>query len=171
MEASVLLSPQRKRRRLRVLGWVALASMLGVVILGPSAGGAGAVTAATNLHQSTTPPISSTDPAFQGSIEDCQGLNLSAGQVLWHFVLVQTTAEIPGSFLHATFSTAGPITVLAYKKSGGVLHFSVITGADSLTGAHTNRTGKWLNLSHICQGPPLTTTTTTTTTTATTTTT
>ena len=168
MEAPVILSPRRARRRLRPLGWVALASMLALVILGPSAGGAGAITAATNLHQ--TPPISSTDPAFQGDTTECAGLNLAAGQVLWHFVLVQTTAPLAGSQLHATFTTAGSRTVDAAKKSGSVLHFNVITGADTLTGAHTNAIGKLLNLSHICQGPPLTTTSTTSTTTSTSTT-
>lgn len=161
MEAPVILSPRRARRRLRLLGWVALASMLALAVLAPSAGGAGAITVGTNLHQ--TPPISSTDPAFQGDTTECAGLNLAAGQVLWHFVLVQTTAPLAGSQLHATF-TSGSITVDAAKKSGGVLHFNVITGADTLTGAYTNAIGKLLNLSHICQGPPVTTTTTTSTT-------
>ncbi len=164
MEHPVSLSPQRTRRRLRVLAWVALASMLAVVTLGPSAAGA---LAATSLHQ--TPPISSAAPAFQGDLDECAGLNLAAGQVLWHFVLVQTADSLAGSTLTATFTNAGTITVNAYKKSGGVLHFNVTTGADTLTGASTNRNGKWLNLSHICQGPPLTTTTTSTTTTSTTT--
>jgi hypothetical protein len=137
--------------------------MIALVTLGPAASGAGAVTATTNLHQSTTPPISSTNAEFQGDATECAGLNLAAGQVLWHFVLVQTTAPSAGSFIHATFTTAGAITEEAYKKSGTVLHFSITTGADSLTGAHTNAAGRQLNLSHICQGPPLTTTTTTTT--------
>jgi hypothetical protein len=168
MEGLPKLSPSQTKRRMRVLGWVALASMVALVALGPSAGGAGAIPAVTNLHQ--TPPIPSTAPEFQGDLAECAGLNLAAGQVLWHFVLVQTTAPLAGSQLHATFATAGDITVNANKKSGGVLHFDITTGADTLTGAHTNRAGRWLNLSHICQGPPVTTTTTTTTTTTETTT-
>ena len=163
MSETVSLTASRKAR-LKVLGWVAIASMLALVILGPTAGGASAVAATTNLHQ--TPPIASTDPAFQGTLDECADANLAAGQVLWHFVLVQTASGTAGSYLHATFTGAGDVdNVLAYKKAGGVLHWNIITGADTLTGAHTNRAGAYLNLSHICQGPPLTTTTTTTTTT------
>jgi len=153
-----------KRARLKVLGWVAIASMLALVILGPTAGGVGAITATTYLHQA--PPISSNAPGYED--EDCG--ELDAGTVLWHFVLVQTDAGVPGSQLHASFASAGDITVDAYKKSGGVLHFNITTGTDTLTGAHTNRAGRWLNLSHICVGPPLTTTTSTTTTSSSTTT-
>jgi hypothetical protein len=169
MESQIQAAP-KTRRSMRGLGWVAIASLLAIGMLASSSGASlvSAVAAVTSLHQ--TPPIASTDPEFQGSIDECAGLNLPAGQVLWHFVLTQTTAPLAGSLLHATFSGGGGDVDNwpAYKKSGGVLHWSIITVAGSLDGAHTNRAGRWLNLSHICQGPPVTTTTTTTTETTTT---
>jgi hypothetical protein len=148
---------------LKVLGWVALASMLAVAILGPAAGGASAVPSGTLLHQ--TPPISWNAAGFED--EDCGAVG--AGQVLWHFVLVQTTATTPSRMV-AFFQNAGRVEVYSYKNSGGVLHFNVTTGQDTLLSASTVAVGRWLNLSHICVGPPLTTTTTTTTTTTRTTT-
>lgn len=144
---------QRATSRWRMVAWIALAAMIALFALGPTVGGVGAVTAVTSLHQ--TPPIASSATGFED--EDCD--EMDPGDVLWHFVLVQTSAGAADSFLHATFAGAGDRTVEAYKKSGGVLHFNIITGADTLLGAHTNRAGRWLNLSHICVGPPVTTTT------------
>jgi hypothetical protein len=161
MESQVKAAPTT-RRSLRGLMWVALASLLAIGMLATASGGTlvSATANVTNLNQ--TPPIASTDPNFQGDAGECEGANLSAGQVLWHFVLTQTSAGTAGSILHATFSSGQDIEVVAYKKAGGVLHWEIITGATSLTGAHTNRAGRNLNLSHICQGPPETTTTETT---------
>ena len=158
----------RSRRSVRGAAWIAIASALAIGLLASSSGGSivSAVTATTSLHQ--TPPIASTDPNFQGTADECAGLNLGAGQVFWHFVLTQTSSGTAGSFLHATFTTGEFDNVLAYKKAGGVLHWSITTSGGSLTGAHTNRAGRWLNLSHICQGPPTTTTTSSSSTTTTT---
>jgi hypothetical protein len=106
----------RQRPRLRLLGWLALASILALAILGPSAAG---VSASTQLHQAT--PISSSNINFQGSDEDCAGANLAPGEVLWHFVLVQTAAPVAGSTLTATFQTVviGPQQVsLTVQKAG-----------------------------------------------------
>ena len=165
MESLVQVAP-KARRSLRGLAWVALASLLAVGMLATSSGGTlvSATAVVTSLHQA--PPIAATNPGFQGSAEECGGLGLGAGQVLWHFVLVQTTAAKAGSFIHATFDsgTVDSGDVAASKKSGSVLHFNITNTATSLSGAHTNRAGRLLNLSHICQGPPVTTTTSTTTT-------
>jgi hypothetical protein len=158
----------RPRRRLRALVWVALASLLAVAMLGTSS--AGSVATATGLHQ--TPPIASSDPGSQGTAEDCAGLNLPAGSILWHFVLVQTSAT--SGLLTVDFTgTANDQTVLSAKKTGSTLHFNVITtgGPTTLLGASTDVSGALLNLSHICQGVTTTTSTTTTTTTSSTTTT
>jgi hypothetical protein len=103
----------------------------------------------TNLHQ--TPPIAWNDQSFQGSADDCKDADLDAGQVLWHFVLVQTDAD--SGTLSATFDTAGAVSTPSYKNTGGVLHFAVITGHDTLLGASTDAVGGLLNLSHICGGP------------------
>jgi hypothetical protein len=168
MESQIQAAP-KTRRSLRGLGWVAIASLLAVGMLASSSGASvvSAVDAVTSLAQ--TPPIASTDPEFQGTLEECAGEVIPAGQVLWHFVLTQTSAPLAGSFLHATFSGGGGDVDnwAAEKKSGSVLHWEIITVAGSLEGAHTNRAGARLNLSHICQGATETTTSTTTTTTTT----
>lgn len=153
------------RPRLRLLFWLALAGVLSLVILGPSAAG---VAGATQLAQST--PISSDAVAFQGDEDECAGLGLDPGEVVWHFVLVQTSAPVAGSTITATFAVAGTVTYPATKKTGGTLHFFVPTGVDTLLGASTNVNGGRLNLSHICSGGTTTTTTTTTIITTTTTT-
>jgi hypothetical protein len=148
------------RPRLRLLLWLALAGVLALVILGPSAAG---VAGATQLAQTT--PISSDAVAFQGDEGECAGLDLDPGEVVWHFVLVQTSAPVAGSTLTATFANAGTVTVSATNKTGSTLHFFVSTGVDTLLGASTNVNGGRLNLSHICSGGTTTTTTTTATTT------
>ena len=158
MSETVNLTASRKTR-LKALGWVAIASMLALVILGPTAGGV----SATSLAQAT--PINSADVALPLTDPECLDANIGPGQVLWHFVLVQTAAPVAGSTLTATFTTAGVQVVGASKKTGSTLHFNVITGPDTLWGAFTNVSGYRLNLSHVCSGGTLTTTTTTTTTT------
>jgi len=144
-------------RRLRTLGWVGLASIIGLIVLG-STGGA-VLAAGTTLHQTT--PISWDAVAFQGDDEECASADLEPGEVLWHFVLVQTSAA--SGTLTATFDT-GVVVVGSTKNSGGVLHFDITTGHATLLGASTDVSGKLLNLSHICSGGERTTTTTTTTT-------
>jgi hypothetical protein len=154
-----------RKARLKVLGWVALASMLALVALGPTAGGA---TASTSLNQ--TPPISSVDVGLPLTDPECIDETVAAGQVLWHFVLTQTTAGV-GTILTVEFDEDGVINSPATKKTGGTLHWYIYTsGDDTLLSASTTANGGKLNLSHVCSGGTLTTTTTTTTTTSTTTT-
>lgn len=156
--------PTRTRRlSARALGWAVVGSLIAFALLGSTSGAALAVVG-TTLQQ--TPPISSDDPAFQGDEEECAGADLGAGQVLWHFVLVQTSATT--GTLTVTFQNAGTFSVPSTKKTGGTLHFDVITGEDTLLGASTDVVGKLLLLSHICSGGTTTTTTTTETTTETT---
>ena len=139
---------RRRGQRFRFLVWLALVAIIAVGLVGPSA--SVVASSATNIGEG----IDWTDADFQGSAEECADAGLSAGQVLWHFVLVQTTAPKAGSTLTATFETAGPLTVAAAKKTGGTLHFNVVTGPDTLLSASTNVSGRRLNLSHICAGPP-----------------
>ena len=146
-----------RRRGLKALMWLGVASLVAVYVFGTASVGALAVVG-TSLHQ--TPPISSDDAEFQ---EDCDP---GSGNVLWHFVLVQTAAS--SGTLTATFDTAGVVVVGSTKKTGGTLHFDVVTaGADTLLGASTDAVGKLLNLSHICSGDTTTTTTSTSTSTST----
>ena len=136
----------RSRRRggaIRTAGWLAAASMLVMAAFAP------AVSAATDIHQDL--PIASTDASYQGSSEECDSADLAPGEVLWHFVLTQTDADT--AQLDASFTTAGDVSVDSYKKTGGTLHFAIITPtADWLTAASTDADGGNLNLSHICQG-------------------
>jgi hypothetical protein len=87
--------------------------------------------------------------------EDCDlpdGVTLQPGEVLWHFVLTQTS-DPKTMTLNATFQSAGAITGTFIKQSGGVLHWYIITPADDvLLSACTDALGKLLNLSHVCDG-------------------
>jgi hypothetical protein len=110
---------------------------------------------ANDLHQ--TPPITADDPAFQGTEEDCSGLDLQPGQVLWHFVHTDTTSADLPSTLTATFQDAGTVTVSGYVNGSSVVMYDIttVTGTDTLLSASdTIVNGGLLNLSHICQGGP-----------------
>ena len=148
-------------RRLRGLGWIAIASLLGLFVFASTGGAALAV--GTTIHQAV--PISWDAVAFQGDDEECAGADVAPGEVLWHFVLTQTAAA--SGNLTATFGS-GVEQVGSSKKTGGTLHFFVTTGQTSLLNATTDVVGKNLNLSHICSGGEETTTTETTTETTTT---
>lgn len=156
-------SPSRATRlssRPRLLGWLAVLALLSGALVLPS------TVAANSLHQSL--PIQSDSREYQGSAGDCEDADLEAGQVLWHFVLTQVPDSVLTAELTATFETEGTVVVDSYKKSGGVLHFEIITGADTLLSASTDvQTEGNLNLSHICQGAPQATPTPTATATAT----
>ena len=103
--------------------------------------------AANGLHQ--TPPISWN---AGGYTDDCTDVELSSGQVLWHFV--QTGTDEASGELTATFTTAGEVSVDSYKHSGKVLHWQIITGHDTLLTASSDIENDGnLNLSHICVGP------------------
>ena len=146
-----------RRRGARALGWVAVGSIVALLMLG-SASATVLGVVGTSLHQ--TPPISFNDPNFQGDDEECAGT--PAGT--WHFVLTQTDAA--SATLTATFAN-GVYVVPSTKKTGSTLHFDVLAGDTTLLGATTDAVGKLLNLSHICGGTTTTTTTTTTSTTTT----
>ena len=132
-------------RALRVIAWLAIGLLVAFLTLGSLRGTVHGVVG-TSLHQTT--PISWDDPEFQGTEEECAEVDLAAGQVLWHFVLVQTNAA--SATLTAEFEDEGTVTTPSYKKSGKVLHFNIITGQDTLWGASTDAVGELLNLSHIC---------------------
>ena len=148
-------------RRLGTLAWLAIASLLAVFVLGST--GSAALAVGTTLNQ--TPPIAWNAVAFQGDDEECAEADVAPGDVLWHFVLTQTSAA--SGTLTATFDT-GVVVQPSSKKTGGTLHFYITTGEATLLGASTDVSGRNLNLSHICGGGEITTTTTTTTETTTT---
>jgi hypothetical protein len=110
---------------------------------------------ANDLHQ--TPPITADDPAFQGTDEECGGLTLQPGQVLWHFIHTGTDSSDLPSTLTATFQDAGTITVSGYVNGSSVVMYDITTatGTDTLLSASdTIVDDGLLNLSHICQGGP-----------------
>jgi hypothetical protein len=125
----------------------ALLSM-GLVINNRVGSASAAIVCNTNLHQSQ---VGSSSETFT---QECDGSeNLQNGEVLWHFVLTQTTTGDLNSQLTACFQTAGCQTVSASKFVGGVIHWNVITpGNDVLVSACTDAIGKLLNLSHVCGG-------------------
>ena len=91
------------------------------------------------------------DEGFQGSASECEGAGLDAGDVLWHFVQTKVPAGVSSGMLTATFDQAGEIAVDSYKRSGGVLHWAIITGQDTvLTFSSDVTSDGQLNLSHIC---------------------
>jgi len=94
------------------------------------------------------------DESFQGSASECDGAGLDAGDVLWHFVQTKVPAGASSGTLTATYDQAGEIEVDSYKSSGGVLHWAIITGQDTLLTFSSDVTSSGpLNLSHICAAP------------------
>src|SRR6476661_7664101 len=124
------MMPKRRSRALRTIGWLAVTSMLATAILGPGAGAA----LANDLHQD--PPIS-WDASGYGDSE-CANADLQSGQVLWHFVQTQVGDGDASGELTAKFDTKGEVKVESYKKSGGVLHWAIITGHDTLLDASSD---------------------------------
>ena len=130
--------------KIRLAGWLAVGGLLGAALLAPSAA------LATDLHASQQ-GTAWNDPQFQGSAEDCDGLKLGPGDVVWHFVL--TSPDADSGHLTATFDKAGDKTVENADSPAAVLHFYVWTGHDTLLDAETTDVdGNNLNLSHICAG-------------------
>lgn len=105
-------------------------------------------------------PISS-DSFQEGSATDCtftdeiHGGTVTVGedQVLWHFVINQSTTN--NQTLSATFTTAGVKSGTLYKVVDSyVLHYYIITGdPDTLTAASSSGDGM-LQLSHVCHHVP-----------------
>ncbi|MEA2518128.1 MAG: hypothetical protein QOF49_208 [Chloroflexota bacterium] len=101
--------------------------------------------------------ISADDPNFQGTDEECAGLNLQPGQVYWHFVHTGTSSADLPSTLTATFADAGTVTVNGYVNGSSIVMYDIttVTGTDTLISASDSITNTGnLNLSHICQGGP-----------------
>ena len=112
---------------------------------------------ANTVHQSN---ISSDDAAFQGNTDDCAGLNLQPGQVLWHFVHVGTSSTDLPSTLTATFTKSGTLTAAGYVNGSSIVMYDIttnlgaetfVTGSDTIT---TDPDTEPLNLSHVCNGGP-----------------
>ena len=137
MRSSTLRTP-------RLVGWLAVAGLVGSALIGPGAGAA----LANDLNQD--PPIS-WDASGYGS-NDCPALE--PGEVFWHFIQNQVDDSIASGELTATFDVKGEVTVASYKKAGGALHWGIITGHDTLLDASSDvESDGNLNLSHICVGP------------------
>jgi hypothetical protein len=107
--------------------------------------------AGTDLHASQ---VGASSDNFTSECSSDELSQISDGEVLWHFVLVQTTALNTGA-LRAEFDSAGVTSpdVGYLKFVGGVVHWDVITpSSDTLLNASTDADGAILNLSHVCGG-------------------
>jgi len=130
--------------KIRLAGWLAVGGLLGAALLAPSAA------LATDLKDAQQ-GTAWNDQGFQGNANDCDGLKLGPGDVVWHFVL--TSPDADSGHLTATFDKAGDVTVENADSPAAVLHFYVWTGHDTLLDAKTTDVdGNNLVLSHICAG-------------------
>jgi hypothetical protein len=131
----------------RGLGWIATAALVCAAFVTPAA------TLANTGNQSGD-DIAWNDPSFQGSDAECEGLDLDEGQVFWHFVQTQVSGGTASGRLTTVFDDAGTIVTTSYRKTGGTLHWGVITGEDVLERFSSEVTSPGqLNLSHICSNP------------------
>ena len=98
-------------------------------------------------------PIPSDSAEFQGSEEECAEADVESGQVLWHFIINNSSTD--DQTLTVTFQNAGTITQGPDKVVDAfVLHYNFITGSpDTLLSAVSSGDGN-LRLSHICDGGP-----------------
>ena len=136
-----------KLTTVRAIGWIATAALVCAALVTP------ATTLANTGHQSGD-NIAWDDDDFRGSESECEGLDLEDGQVYWHFVQTRVASDIASGQLTATFEEAGTIVSASYKKAGGVLHWGILTGEDTLESFVSDVTSPGqLNLSHICANP------------------
>jgi hypothetical protein len=107
---------------------------------------------AVDLHQDT--PISSDSAEFQGDETECADADVEAGQVLWHFIINQSSTD--DQTITVTFQNAGTHTYSPDKVVDAyVLHYDVVTGSpDTLLSATSSGNDGTFNLSHICNGGP-----------------
>lgn len=142
---------------LLTVGLVALVSAA-IAIATPSSFTSATYTsiAGTNLFGPHVNADSTTFTWGESCEEEFEEFDVDEGEVLWHFVLVQTTDDADLK-LRAWFEHAGLTSpdIDSYKSSGDVRHWNVITpGDDILKAASTDATGRQLNLSHVCRNIP-----------------
>lgn len=111
------------------------------------------------LHQDV--PIDWNDAGSQGSEDECEGVVLEPGEVLWHFVLTQAENNdetLTATFADASFNVAGMLpTKIAPDTDMAdhwVLHWDIVTTQTTLNSAFASGDAGILNLSHICPGSP-----------------
>lgn len=113
------------------------------------------------LHQGGD--IDWNDAEFQGDEDECEGVVLEPGEVLWHFVLVHAetneetlTLDFEDDAYDVTGMSPTQISPDNDMADHYVLHWTVITSQTTLVSAES--TGdpavSQLNLSHICAGTP-----------------
>jgi hypothetical protein len=99
-------------------------------------------------------PISSDDAGYQGTETECADADLEAGQVLWHFVINQSSTN--NQTITLTFANAGTDTYSPTKVVDTyLLQYDVYTSSgDTLTAATSSGNDGTFVLSHICNGGP-----------------
>ena len=102
------------------------------------------------------------DAGKQGTADECDGVVLEAGQVLWHFIVNQSStndATLTLDFADDDYDVLAPgMTPTSYSPNTPdaehyTLHYIVYTNQTTLLGAESSGDGN-LQLSHICAGPP-----------------
>jgi hypothetical protein len=147
-ETGIVTTRNFSRRMLTIASMAAISLSL-VMTVG--------VALANNLNQfedgHNADGISWDDPAFQGTDKDCGGLELDAGQVLWHFVHTGTNGGDLPATLDAEFDNEGPVQADGYSNGNGngVVMYDIVTDADTLLSASDSIDDDGLLLlSHIC---------------------
>jgi hypothetical protein len=110
--------------------------------------------AGTDLHDAH---LDAESDNFKEECKEGDKESLDPGEVLWHFVLTQTTT-LNGGLLRTEFDSAGVTDpdVAKTKFVGGVVHWNVVTPtSDTLLNASTDAVGGQLNLSHVCRADTL----------------
>jgi hypothetical protein len=141
------------RRKRLSLAWL-LGGFLGVFII------AGGVLAA-DLSMSDEPqgnslPIAWDSADFQGSADQCAGLDLAAGTASWHFVLTQASGNSGTLDVDFSGSSNDQSGVANDSSNGGTLDWNIVTtiptSLEDAT-AHEATANSVLTLSHICSKP------------------
>lgn len=117
--------------------------------------------ALANVPLNQDVPIDWNDAGSQGSEDECADVVLEPGEVLWHFVLVQSTTNdetLTATFADDVFNVTNmPPTKIAPDTDLAdhwVLHWDIVTTQTTLTSAFASGDSGILNLSHICPGSP-----------------
>ena len=100
------------------------------------------------------------DASKQGSADECDDVTLEAGQVLWHFIVNQSStndATLDADFADDLYDVDDmPPTSFSPEKDMAdhyTLHYVIITSQTTLLSASSTGDGN-IQLSHICAGPP-----------------
>jgi hypothetical protein len=138
-------------RMVRRLAALLAAMSLSLLLVSPAL-------ATVPLHQGGD--IDWNDTEFQGSADECAGVVLEPGDVLWHFILegaLNNDETLTASWEDGTVVNGMLPTKFSPMNDSAdhyVLHWDVVTTQTTLITASATGDEGTLNLSHICPGSP-----------------